>query len=81
MEDCSMRDITLINATDFEILAPAITLSTDSRYAYCPSHSRALFSSRLSRRGEKSPTKRVIESAKGKMKRAMMIYLIRGISD
>lgn len=41
MEDCSMRDITLINATDFEILAPA-TLSTDSRYAYCPSHSRAV---------------------------------------
>lgn len=45
MEDCSMRDITLINATDFEILAPAITLSTDSRYAYCPSHSRPVFSS------------------------------------
>lgn len=42
MEDCSMRDITLINATDFEILAPAIILSTDSRYAYCPSHSRAV---------------------------------------
>lgn len=46
-----------------------------------PTHAPCSLLPRLSRRGEKSPTKRVIESAKGKMKRAMMIYLIRGISE
>lgn len=60
----------------------------DSRYAYCLSLSRPccsllvfpsflVFPSRLSRRGENPlRTRRVIESAKGKMKRAMMIYLL-----
>lgn len=101
MEDCSMRDITLINAprTNFETLAPAIIPSMSPGWIHVMHIARPvlvlLFSffprfsssfpsppSFLTRR--KSPTyeERVIESAKGKMKRAVMIYfIIRGISE
>lgn len=95
MEDCSMRDITLINAprTNFETLAPAIIPSMSPGWIHVMHIARPvlvlLFSffprfsssfpsppSFLTRR--KSPTyeERVIESAKGKMKRAVMIYFI-----
>lgn len=92
MEDRSMRDITLINVKNFETLAPATILSTSPGFTLCilplPLTPRPccsllvfpsflVFPSRLSRRGENPlRTRRVIESAKGKMKRAMMIYLL-----
>lgn len=89
MEDRSMRDITLINVKNFKPLRQLLYFPRlrDSRYAYCLSLSSCcsllvfpsflVFPSRLSRRGENPlRTRRVIESAKGKMKRAMMIYLL-----